>query len=95
MVIAYDTDVPSLLSALQYLPPGPATLFSIRTATVSHVTLIDHGFETRTEGGDTGQLRHVELVTQDGSLHCWYDQDNSLILVEIPHTGIRVVPRNP
>ena len=93
VIFAYDPDIPSLLSPLAYLAPGNVTLFAIRTASVTSATLVNHGTESKTVEATAMTLRHLELLTTDGSLHCWFDSDGRLQLVEIPHRNIRITQR--
>ena len=94
VLLAFDPDVPSLLSPLPYLEPGDIMLFSIRTATIVSARLIDHGAESKTIEGSSLPLQHLELVTGDGSLHCWFATDGNLALVEIPGRSVQITPRN-
>ena len=64
--------------------------FTIRSTTfypaehVSTSRVVDHGFDIRTIRGSEFQLRHIELSTESGSIHLWYDPEGRLMLVDRP-----------
>jgi hypothetical protein len=93
VVLAFHPDVPSLLSPLPYLTAGTVSLFFIQTAEIIPARLVDHGTQSKTVGTNTMTLRYLELVTNEGSFHCWFEPAGNLALVEIPHQNLRIVPR--
>ncbi len=87
--LAADPEIPALYTVLPGSSEGEIRIISARDGHVSTSRVVDRGLDIRTIRRSEFQLRHIELSTESGPIHLWYDPEGRLMRVDRPEDGWR------